>query len=223
MQLLKRGIRRTWMKGPRPLDPHPLHPTGPRLVGEAFTLRFVPLREDLSTLESYSNPISIRQGIEQVTPGQVVVIDACGELGCGTLGDILMARLQARGCIGVVTDGALRDLAGIREVGLPAFCAGAAAPPSVGGLAFAGWQQTIGCGGVAVVPGDIVVADEDGAVILPRALADEVAPDALEQERYETFAQERVRAGAPVIGLYPATEASLAEYEAWRRQQEEES
>ena len=178
----------------------------------------MPLREDLSTLESYSQPVSIRQAIEQVTPGQVVVIDAGGALGCGTLGDILMARLQARGCAGVVTDGALRDIAGIREVGLPAFCAGAAAPPSVGGLAFAGWQETIGCGGVAVVPGDIIVADEDGAVVVPRALADELAPDALEQERYETFAQERVRSGAPVIGLYPATEESLAEYEAWLEQ-----
>ncbi len=211
MQLLKRGIRRCWIQGPKALDPQT-----PRLVGEAFTVRFVPLREDLSTLESYAQPHSLRQAIEEIGPGQVMVIDACGELGCATLGDILAARMKARGAAGVVSDGAMRDVADMLAVGLPVFCVGTVAPPSIAGLAFAGWQETIGCGGAAVVPGDVIVADGDGAVVIPRALAAEVAEGAVEQERFERFVQAKVKAGASVVGLYPPNEATLAEYESWR-------
>lgn len=211
MQLVKRGIRRCWIKGPLPVAGW----TGDRLVGPAYTLRFLPLREDLSTPESYKGPRSIRQAIEAMPPGRVVVIEAMGETGCGTLGDILAARLQKRGALGVVTDGALRDLEGIRALDWPCFATGAAALPSIASLFFADWECPVACGGVAVLPGDIVVADSDGAVVLPHQLAEEVARDAPEQERFERFAQLKVEDGAPVLGLYPPDEATLAAYEAW--------
>ena len=210
MQLLKRGIRNASMIGPRPLDP-----AGPRIAGPAYTLRFLPAREDLATLESYARPGSIRHAIEEMPPGQVVVIDARGEQGAATLGDILAARLKVRGALAVVSDGPMRDVAEIRPLGLPVFCTGAVAPPSIARLAFTGWQEPVGCGGVAVIPGDIIVADEDGAVVVPRALAAEVARDALEQERFERFVQMKVKAGAPVEGLYPPSEETLAAYQAW--------
>ncbi|MDH3474687.1 MAG: ribonuclease activity regulator RraA [Rhodospirillales bacterium] len=218
MQLLKRGIRNASMIGPRPLDP-----AGPRVVGPAYTLRFLPAREDLATLESYARPGSIRQAIEEMPAGQVVVIDARGEQGAATLGDILAARLKARGALAVVSDGPMRDVAEIRPLGLPVFCTGAVAPPSIARLAFTGWQETIGCGGAAVIPGDVIVADEDGAVVVPRALADEVARDAVEQERFERFVQIKVKAGAPVQGLYPPSEETLAAYQAWLKAGEPES
>lgn len=211
MQLVKRGIRRCSIKGPLQVA----GPAGTRLVGPAYTLRFLPLREDLSTPESYKGPRSIRQAIEAMPPGRVVVIEAMGETGCGTLGDILAARLQKRGALGVVTDGALRDLEGIAALDWPCFATGAAALPSIAGLYFADWDCPIACGGVAVLPGDIVVADGDGAVVLPQQLAEEVARDAPEQERFERFAQLRVQGGAPVTGLYPPDDATLGAYEAW--------
>jgi len=210
MQLLKRGIRNASMIGPRPLDP-----SQTRVAGPAYTMRFLPLREDLATLESYARPGSMRQAIEEMPPGQVVVIDARGEPGAGTLGDILAARLKALGALAVVSDGPMRDVAEIRPIGLPIFCTGAVAPPSIARLTFAGWQESVGCGGVAVIPGDVIVADEDGAVVVPRALAEEVARDAVEQERFEHYVQVRVKAGASVQGLYPPNEETLAAYQAW--------
>ncbi len=211
MQLLKRGIRNVWMDGPKPLDPGT-----PRIAGEVFTLRFIPMREDVSTPESYRVPGSMRDAIEAVPAGRIVVIDGRGEHRCGTLGDILIARLQVLGASGVVTDAAVRDVAEVKPIGLPVFCAGATAPPSITGLTFVDWQQPIGCGGVAVFPGDIVVGDGDGVVVVPRALAGEVARDGLEQERFERFVQQRVREGASVVGLYPPDQGTLADYQRWR-------
>lgn len=210
MQLIKRGIRRIWLNGPKPLDPGRA-----RVVGEAFTLRFVPLREDLSTFESYTQPGSLRESIEAMPAGVVAVIDARGETGCGTLGDILAARLKERGVLGVVSDGAMRDTVDMAALDWPIFCNGKASPPSITGLFFAGWGDTIGCGGATVVPGDVIVGDQDGCVVIPRALADEVAEGALEQERYERFVQVRVKQGAGVLGLYPPSEESQAEYRRW--------
>jgi len=210
MQLLKRGIRRSWMAGPKSLGPGV-----PKIVGEAYTLRFIPMREDLATLEAYAKPDSIRAAIEAMPPDRIVVIDSHGEQGCATLGDILVGRLKARGALGVVSDGPMRDVADIRKVGLPVYCSGAAAPPSITGLLFVGWEQPIGCGGAAVYPGDVIVGDEDGVVVVPRALAAEVARDAPEQERFERFAQREVAKGASVIGLYPPNEDTLAAYQAW--------
>ena len=175
MQLLKRGIRNCWMRGPRPLERDQ-----PRIVGPAFTFRFLPLREDLSTLESYAKPTSIRAAIEALPAGVVVVIDARGEPGAATLGDLLVARIKMRGACAVVSDGPMRDMAEIRKLGFPLFCTGATAPPSIARLTFSGWQEPIGCGGVAVLPGDVIVGDEDGVVVLPRALDHDLARDAVE-------------------------------------------
>ncbi len=210
MQLLKRGLRRVWMKGPQALDPAQSH-----FVGEAFTFRFLPLREDLGTPESYARPGSIREGIEAMNPGQVAVIDARGDEGNATLGDILVMRMRQRGVAAAVSDGAMRDAAGVRAVGLPVFCAGIAAPPSISGLVFANWGQPIGCGGVAVLPGDILAGDGDGVVVIPRGLADEVAEASEEQERFERFVLFRVSQNDSLVGLYPPGEAALEAYQTW--------
>ena len=210
MQLLKHGLRRVWMQGPRPLDPD-----RKTFVGEAYTFRFLPLREDLGTPESYSRAGSIREAIEDMPPDRVAVIDARGAPGCGTLGDILVLRMAKLGALAVVSDGAMRDVAGVRAVGLPVFCSGAAAPPSIGQLVFAGWEVPVACGGVTVLPGDVVVGDEDGVIVVPRGLADEIAEVAEEQERFERFVIYRVGQGAPVLGLYPPSEETLEAYGAW--------
>lgn len=210
MQLLKRGLRRVWMAGPRPLERDRA-----RFVGEAFTMRFLPLREDLGTPESYRMAGSLREAIEAIPAGRVAVIDAHGYTGCGTLGDILLLRMRQRGAVAAVSDGAVRDAVGCRAVGLPVFCAGVAAPPSIAGLVFAGWEQPIGCGGVAVLPGDILAGDEDGVVAIPRHLADDVAEAGEEQERFERFVIHRIGQDHPVVGLYPPDEATLTAYRAW--------
>ena len=211
MQLIKRGIRCTWIQGARPL----FEGYG-RVVGEAYTMRFIPMREDVATTESYAKARSMRDAIEEIPPGRIVVIDARGDQSCATLGDILAGRLKAKGTVGVVSDGPMRDVAGLREIGLPIFASGAAAPPSIAGLYFAGWEEPVGCGGVAVFPGDVVVADDDGPVVIPRALADEVARDAVEQERFEGWVLERIAEGQSVKGLYPPSEETQKAYEAWK-------
>jgi regulator of RNase E activity RraA len=210
MQLFKRGLRRVAIQGPLPLDP-----ATPRLVGPAFTARFIPAREDISTRESYARAGSLREAIDSAPAGSVMVIEARGELGAGTLGDILVARLKARGVAGAVTDGAIRDTADVRKIGLPVFCAGVTAPPSITALHFADWDLPVGCGGVAVLPGDVIVGDGDGVIVVPRALADEIADEAPEQERFERFVQLKVQAGAEVVGLYPPSDETLADYQKW--------
>lgn len=207
MQLLKRGIRRGWMAGTRPLEPGQA-----RLVGPAFTLRFIPGREDVSTRESYAAANSLRDAIEAMPEGVVAVIDSRGEPGAGSLGDILAGRMKQRGVAGAVSDGPMRDVAGVRQTGLPIWCAGAVAPPSIAALWFADWQLPIGCGGVAVFPDDIIVADDDGAVVIPEALADEIAADGAEQEKLEAWILSEIERGVPVKGLYPPDEAALARY-----------
>ena len=206
--LLKKGLRNVWIRGAAPLR------AGPRVVGPAFTMRFVPAREDLATPAAWASPRSTRAAIEAMPEGAVAVIDAMGLRGAGVFGDILCARMAARGVGALVTDGVVRDRAGVEATGLTVWCAGAAAPPSVAALHFVGWGETIGCGGVCVEPGDLIVADGDGAVVIPAALAAEVADLALAQERFEDWALEEVRRGAPLPGLYPPDAATLARYEA---------
>ena len=205
--LFKKGVRNVWMRGPLPLDP-----ASERLVGPAFTLRFVPAREDLATPESWASPTSTRAAIEAMPEGAVVVADAGGIRDAGIFGDILCARMHRRGVAGLVTDGAMRDVAAIRLVGLPLWCAGAAAPASIAALTFVGWQQPVGCGGVAVMPGDIVVADVDGAIVVPQALAAAVAAEAAAQERLEDWIMRQVMAGAALPGLYPPNEDARRRY-----------
>ena len=210
MALIKRGVRTSWLRGPAPLDP-----IARRIVGPAFTIRFVPGREDLSGPESYARSPSFRDAIEAAPAGSVVVIDGCGNPCGATLGDILVARLARKGVAAAVTDAPVRDADEVRAVGLPVLSAGVAAPPSIIGLAFAGFGDIIGCGGVAVRPGDVMVCDNDGAVVVPIELAADVAEAGAEQERFERFVQIRVKAGASVLGLYPPGDDALAAYRKW--------
>jgi regulator of RNase E activity RraA len=210
--LLKKGLRNVWMRGTRPL-----RPGQPRRVGRAFTLRFVPAREDLATPESWSSPRSTRAAIESMPEGCMAVVDAMGVADAGIFGDILCSRMRKRGVAGLVTDGVLRDVAGVRGTGLDVWCRGVAAPPSVAGLTFVNWQEPVGCGGVAVFPDDLVVADEDGAVVIPAKLVEDVVAAAPEQERMEAWIMEEVDKGVPLPGLYPMNAETKARYEAARK------
>ncbi len=209
--LLKRGLRNIWLRGTPPFTPAA---KGKRLVGPAFTLRFVPAREDLATPESWSSPKSTRAAIEAMPEGCIVVADAMGVTDAGIFGDILCARLMKRGVTALVTDGAVRDVAGVIGTGLPVYCSGGAAPPSVAGLTFVNWEEPVGCGGVAVFPGDVIVADDDGAVCIPAAFVDEVANTGEEQERLEAWIVGKVEAGESLPGLYPPNAENKARYEA---------
>lgn len=212
--LLKKGLRNVWMRGSRPLRPGQA-----RRVGRAFTLRFVPAREDLATPASWAAPISTRAAIEAMPKGCIAVVDAMGVQDAGIFGDILCARMQKRGVAALVSDGVVRDIDGVLATGLPVWCQGAAAPASVAGLTFVAWQEPVGCGGVAVFPNDVVVVDNDGAVLIPQALLDEVVTAAVEQERLEGWIMTQVEAGEPLPGLYPPNAQNMARYEAWARTQ----
>jgi regulator of RNase E activity RraA len=160
--LLKKGIRRCWMNGPRPLVSG-----GGRVVGPAFTLRFVPVREDLATPESWAKPVSTRGAIEEMPAGCIAVADAMGVTSAGIVGDILTLCMMKRNVAALVTDGVVRDKEGVLASKLPVWCAGTAAPADVNGLTFVGRQEPIGCGGCAIFPGDVIVCDDDGALVIP--------------------------------------------------------
>ena len=210
--LLKKGLRNVWLRGTRPLQ------AGQgRLVGRAFTLRFIPAREDLATPASWASPRSTRAAIEAMPAGCIAVVDAMGITDAGIFGDILCARMQKRGVTALITDGVVRDVAGVIGTGLPVWCSGAAAPPSVAGLTFVNWQEPIGCGGVAVFPDDVIVVDDDGAVVIPAALLAEVVTEAIEQERLESWIMGEVEQGVPLPGLYPPNAETKARYEASKR------
>lgn len=210
--LLKKGLRNVWLRGTKPL-----RPGQPRLVGPAFTLRFVPAREDLATPESWAKPISTRGAIEAMPPGCIAVVDAMGITDAGIFGDILCMRMAKRGITALVTDGVVRDLEGVLGTGLPVWCNGAAAPPSVGGLTFVNWGEPIGCGGVAVFPNDIIVADQDGAVLIPQDKLEVVLAEGPEQERMEAWIVEEVNNGAVLPGLYPMNAETKARYAASKK------
>jgi regulator of RNase E activity RraA len=210
--LLKKGLRNVWIRGA-----FPLVDGQPRLVGRAFTVRFVPAREDLATPASWSSPISTRAAIEDMPAGCVAVVDANGVRDAGFWGDILCGRMAQRGVAGLVSDGVVRDRAGVVATGLPVWAAGAAAPPSVAGLTFVDWQKPVGCGGVAVFPDDVIVADGDGAVVIPAALVEEIAAQAADQEHLEEWIMGEIRAGVPLPGLYPPNAETRARYEAAAR------
>ena len=210
--LLKKGLRNVWLRGTRPLAPDQ-----PRQVGRAFTLRFVPAREDLATPASWASPVSTRAAIEAMPAGCIAVVGALGVTDAGIFGDILCARMKKRGVAALVSDGVVRDVSGVLATQLPVWCQGTAAPASVTGLTFVGWQEPIACGGVAVFPNDVIVVDADGAVLIPAALVDDVVAAAIEQERLEGWIMSRVDEGAALPGLYPPNEENLARYEAWLR------
>ncbi|MFD7657791.1 fumarylacetoacetate hydrolase family protein [Actinosynnema sp. NPDC059797] len=207
-QLRKRGLHHTFLTGLRPSRPDL------RLVGTAHTLRFLPLRED-QFAERGGGMNAQKRAVESIGPGEVLVIDARGDRGAGTLGDILALRALKRGAAGVVTDGCLRDSPAFAELDLPAYSGGAHA--AVLGRRHVPWEVgvDVACAGVLVRPGDVLVGDAEGVLLIPPALVDEVAADAVAQEREERFVLERVAAGEPVDGLYPLGPAKRAEYERW--------
>lgn len=204
--LLKLGLRNIWIRG--------ASPTGSNLgrsVGEAFTMRFLPMREDL-TGPALAKLANSRAAIEAVEPGCMVVIDAMGVMDAGVAGDVLCARMVRRGVRGLVTDGVIRDLAGVEQTGLPVWSRGTASPAPGNALTFIDWGLPIACGGVAIFPGDVIVADRDGAVVIPQALAESVAAEAAEIERFDAWVFEEVRQGQPLQGLYPPNAENLERY-----------
>jgi regulator of RNase E activity RraA len=214
--LLKKGLRNVWLRGAQPFA----NTGGKRIVGPAFTMRFVPAREDLATPASWGSPRSTRAAIEDMPEGVIAVIDAAGGVtDAGVYGDILVGRMVKKGVLALITDGVVRDAVGVRATGLPVWAQGAAAPPSVAGLHFVGWQEPIGCGGVCIIPGDIIVADDDGAVVIPQEIVAEVTELGVEQERLEGWIVTEVERGVALPGLYPANEETKARYEAWKASQ----
>jgi regulator of RNase E activity RraA len=205
--LFKKGLRNTWIRGSLPLTSGQ-----PRVAAPAFTLRFIAGREDINTPAAWSSPTSTRAAVEAMPAGCFAVADALGRTDAGIFGDILCARMHVRGVKGLVSDGVVRDRTGVISSELPTWCNGTAAPPAVAQLAFVGWEQPISCGGVAIFPGDIVVADDDGAIVIPAAMAEEVASVAAEQEELENWILNEVRGGHPLTGLYPLSPANEARY-----------
>ena len=209
--LLKKGLRTVWLRGA-----FPKQPGQKRVAGTAFTLRFVPAREDLATPASWASPISTRAAIEAMEEGVICVADALGVTDAGIFGDILCARMAKRKVGALVTDGVMRDMEGVLATGLPVWCAGAAAPASVAGLTFINWQEPIACGGVAIFPGDAIVADGDGAVVIPQAMLAEVMTAAVEQEAQEAWVMTEIERGVPLPGLYPPNDEAKARYAAFK-------
>jgi regulator of RNase E activity RraA len=207
MILMKKGLRNVWVRGS-----HMLVPDQQRIAGPAFTMRFIPGREDLATPESLSSPRSTRFAIEEIPEASIAVVASSGITDAGIFGDILCARMVGRGAAGLITDGAMRDIEGIRKTGLPIWCTGISAPPSVAHLTFVDWQQPIGCGGVAIYPNDIMVADQDGAVVIPRSMVDSVIESGHEAEALEEWILRQVMDGRQLPGLYPPNETTMAEY-----------
>lgn len=211
-QLRKRGLNNVAIDGVR------AQVQGTKLVGTARTLRFVPNREDL--FASHGGGLNAQKRVfDAVLPGEVIVIEARGETGSGTLGDILAIRAKARGAAGIVTDGGVRDYDAVAEIGVPVFTAGA--HPAVLGRKHVPWDSdlTIACGGATVQPGDIIVGDGDGVVVIPPGIADEVADAALAQEQQDAWVADQVAAGHPIDGLFPPNAEWKARYAQWRTTQ----
>jgi regulator of RNase E activity RraA len=212
--LYKRGFRNQMIQDVQPLDPGK-----PTMVGEAFTLRYMPAREDL-------NPISVfqdrshpqRKAVEECPPGAVFVIDSRKDPRAASAGNILVTRLQVRGAAGIVTDGGFRDAAEIAKLDIPSFHSRPSAPTNLTRHQAIDINVPIGCGDAPVFPGDVIVGDADGCVVIPAHLAEEIAGEAVEMTAYEDFVTEKVFDGRSILGLYPATdEQSKVDFAAWRK------
>ena len=214
-QLFQRGFRNTFLNGLRPLNPN-----AACFVGEAVTLRSIPAREDLDVVSAFQDPEHPqRKAIETVGPGQVLVMDCRGDVRAANGGGILTTRAMKRGAVGIVSDGAFRDSPEIGRMNFPVFAAGASATISLAVHHAVDINVPIGCAGVPVFPGDILVGDEEGVVVIPRHLAAEIAAPAAEQEAFEAFILKKVEAGAALSGTYPANAETKAEYEAYKNAQ----
>jgi regulator of RNase E activity RraA len=211
-QLLARGLRNTYLHGLKPLNPRL------RMAGEAFTLRYIPAREDVDTLDVYQDyDHPQRKAIESVGPGQVLVMDCRGQGRAASAGGILATRLQVRGAAGLVTDGTLRDTPDIAKIALPTYAQGPSPLTNLAQHHAVDMQIPIGCAEVPVYPGDIMVGDAEGVVCVPRHLAAEVAEAAAEQEALERFIQREIEDGRPLRGTYPPDAETRARYERARR------
>ena len=211
-QLFQRGLRNMFLNGLAPLNP-----ANCQFVGEALTLRNIPMREDLDTLDIFRNPETPqRKAVELVGPGQVLVQDCRGDTRAASGGAILATRMRVRGAAAVVTDGAMRDSQDIAKHPFPVFVKGRSASLNLTVHHAVDINVPIACAGVPVFPGDILVGDEEGVVVIPRHLADEIARPAAEQENLERFILEKVENGAALPGTYPPNDETLAEYEGWR-------
>ena len=207
----KLGYRRIFAGGVKPLT------AGARMVGQALTLGYLPMREDFWPVPPEQMPsYPQRVAIESVQPGDVLVIDARGNLNAGVLGDILAARVKARGAAGVVVDGVVRDSPAIREIDMPCYSRGVHASASMSDLLAIDVNRPVQCGGVLVIPGDVVVGDEEGVAFIPLAVAEQVAKQAIEQERLEIWVRQQIEAGGSTLDYYPPNEAALAEYRRWQ-------
>jgi regulator of RNase E activity RraA len=211
--LNRRGLRSMYMQ-----DVWPIHPGIPRMAGIAFTMRFIPSREDKHGPAGRGQVNIQSQAMETCPAGHVLVIDSRGDARAASAGDLYVGRLKARGCAGIVTDGGLRDTEGISRTGLPAYHRRASSPPSPIVHHACDLNLPIGCGGVAVYPGDIIVGDCDGVVVIPPEIIDEVAQEALATTLYEQFAEEEVARGRALPGLFPiAGEDARRDFEAWKK------
>jgi len=206
--LLKLGLRNIWIRGAVPAAGNVA-----RAVGEAFTMRFLPMREDL-TGPALAKLANSRAAIEAAQAGCMVVIDAMGVADAGVAGDVLCARMVRRGVNGLVTDGVIRDVAGVEQTGLPVWARGTASPAPGNSLTFADWGLPVACGGVTIFPGDVIVADRDGAVVIPQAMVDAVTAEAEEIERFDAWVFAKVSGGEQLQGLYPPNAENLARYKA---------
>lgn len=212
--LLKRGLRNVFIRGI-----HKINPEAPRMVGEAFTLRYIPAREDLDHVGAFndrSHPQ--RRAIEECPEGAVLVMDSRKDASAASAGGILVTRLWKRGVAGVVTDGGFRDTPDIATLPFPAYHSAPSAPTNLIRHHALDINQPIGCGDVAVYPGDVIVGDDEGVVVIPAGLAEEVAQEAFEQTVFEDFVEEQVRAGRSIFGIYPPNAEAEAEYAAWRKE-----
>lgn len=215
--LFKRGLRNQFVQGAPRLGGRK------KLVGPVTTLRYIPAREDLNGLEVFRNPDHPqRRAVDTIPEGSVLVMDCRGDARAASAGGILALRLQIRGCAGLVTDGGLRDADEIAKLDMPSYCAGPSAPTNLTLHQAVDIDAPIGCGGVAVFPGDIAVGDGDGVMILPAGLADEIAAEAAGMESFEAWVMDEVRSGASIIGLYPPNEATRARFAARTGDQRDE-
>lgn len=212
--LFKRGLRNQFIQDVRPLSPKKAN-----MVGQAFTLRYIPAREDLNTLEVFRNPEHPqRAAVERCPPGAVLVMDSRKDARAASAGSILISRLQVRGVAGVVTDGGFRDSPEIADLDIPAYHHRPSAPTNLTLHQAIEINGPIGCGDVAVFPGDVLVGDNEGVIVIPAHLADEIADETVEMTAYEDFVTQEVMNGATIIGLYPATsDAPKLKFAEWRK------
>lgn len=213
--LFKRGFRNQTIQ-----DVRPVRPKGRNMVGPAFTLRYIPAREDLNQIDVFKNPEHPqRKAIEVCPAGAVLVMDSRKDPRAASAGDILVTRLQMRGVAGVVTDGGFRDAMKIAELDIPAYHNRPSSPTNLTRHQALDLNVPIGCGDVPVFPGDIMVGDDESVIVIPAELADEIAREAHEMTAYEDFVSEQVKAGQTIVGLYPPTDpANLERFAAWRKE-----